>query len=69
MFPATPLTELLGIEYPILLAPMAGASTPELTAAVSNAGGLGAFAAAVLSPRRSTQASRAFASFPPSLSA
>ena len=50
MFPATPLTELLGIEYPILLAPMAGASTPELTAAVSNAGGLGAFAAAVLSP-------------------
>jgi nitronate monooxygenase len=50
MFPATPVTKLLGIEYPILLAPMAGASTPELTAAVSNAGGLGAFAAAMLSP-------------------
>jgi len=50
MFPVTPLTKLVGVDYPILLAPMAGASTPELTAAVSNAGGLGAFAAAVLSP-------------------
>jgi nitronate monooxygenase len=50
MFPATRLTELAGVEYPILLAPMAGASTPELAAAVSQAGGLGAFAAAVLSP-------------------
>jgi nitronate monooxygenase len=49
MFPATPLTKLTGVEYPIFLAPMAGASTPELTAAVSNAGGLGAFAAAMLS--------------------
>ena len=49
MFPATRFTKLLGVEYPILLAPMAGASTAELTAAVSKAGGLGAFAAAVLS--------------------
>lgn len=31
----------LGIRHPILLAPMAGTSTPELAAAVSNAGGLG----------------------------
>jgi nitronate monooxygenase len=50
MFPVTSLTEMLGVHYPILLAPMVGASTPELTAAVSNAGGLGAFAAANLSP-------------------
>ena len=50
MFPATRITKLLGVAYPILLAPMAGASTAELTAAVSKAGGLGAFAAAVLSP-------------------
>ncbi|MGA2719093.1 MAG: nitronate monooxygenase [Candidatus Acidiferrales bacterium] len=50
MFPATRFTKLLGVEYPILLAPMAGASTAELTAAVSRGGGLGAFAAAVLSP-------------------
>ncbi len=37
----TPLCELLGIEVPIVLAGMGGASMPELTAAVSNAGGLG----------------------------
>lgn len=32
----------LGVKHPILLAPMAGVSTPKLAAAVSNAGGLGA---------------------------
>ncbi len=37
----TALTELLGIGAPIVLAPMGGAVTPELAAAVSNAGGLG----------------------------
>lgn len=37
----TALTELLGIEAPIVLAPMGGAVTTELAAAVSNAGGLG----------------------------
>jgi nitronate monooxygenase len=31
----------LGIEHPIIQAPMAGSATPELAAAVSNAGGLG----------------------------
>jgi nitronate monooxygenase len=31
----------LAIQYPIIQAPMAGVSTPELAAAVSNAGGLG----------------------------
>lgn len=35
------LCELLGIKYPILLGGMAWAGTPELAAAVSNAGGLG----------------------------
>ena len=40
----TALTELLGIEAPIVLAPMGGAVTPELAAAVSNAGGLGTHA-------------------------
>lgn len=34
----------LGITYPIIQAPMAGVSTPELAAAVSNAGGLGSIA-------------------------
>jgi NAD(P)H-dependent flavin oxidoreductase YrpB (nitropropane dioxygenase family) len=37
----TALTELLGIEAPIVLAPMGGAVTAELAVAVSNAGGLG----------------------------
>ncbi len=36
----TPL-DRLGVELPIVQAPMAGVSTPELAAAVSNAGGLG----------------------------
>ncbi|WP_100640905.1 NAD(P)H-dependent flavin oxidoreductase [Marinobacter salexigens] len=35
------LTTLLDIRYPIVQAPMAGVSTPELAAAVTNAGGLG----------------------------
>ena len=44
------LTELLGVEHPIVQAPMASVSTPELVAAVSNAGGLGSLGAAMLSP-------------------
>ena len=37
----TPLCDLLGIEHPVLLAPMAGVSGGALAAAVSGAGGLG----------------------------
>lgn len=45
------LLKLLGIEHPIILGPMAGGpSTPELVAAVSNAGGLGSLGAAYLTP-------------------
>jgi len=45
------LLQRLGIEHPILLAPMAGAGgTPELAAAVSNAGGLGAWGGAYAKP-------------------
>jgi len=47
----TPLCDLLGIWYPIIQAPMAGGwTTPELVAAVSNAGGLGVLAGARISP-------------------
>ena len=35
------LTQQLDIDYPIIQAPMAGVSTPELAAAVSGAGALG----------------------------
>lgn len=51
MFPQTPFTQLLGIRYPIIQAPMAGVGiTTDFVAAVSNAGGIGSFAAAVLPP-------------------
>jgi nitronate monooxygenase len=43
----------LGIRLPIIQAPMGGGpSTPELVAAVSNAGGLGSLAAAYLTPEQ-----------------
>jgi nitronate monooxygenase len=45
--------------YPIIQAPMAGgATTPELVAAVSNAGGLGSLAGVMLSPDRLREAIR-----------
>lgn len=46
----TRICQLLGIEYPIVLAGMGGASHPELAAAVSNAGGLGILGAAACGP-------------------
>ncbi len=49
-WPTTRAAELVGITYPIVQAPMAGATTPELVAAVSNAGGLGSVGAARTSP-------------------
>ncbi|MEN4761120.1 nitronate monooxygenase [Chryseobacterium sp. C39-AII1] len=46
------ITELLGIEYPIMQGPFGGGlSTVELTATVSNLGGLGGFGAYTLSPQ------------------
>ncbi|MGO8955579.1 MAG: nitronate monooxygenase, partial [Rhodomicrobium sp.] len=48
----TKLLEMLGIGYPILLAPMAGSGTPELAIAVSEAGGLGSLPCAMLSPEQ-----------------
>src|SRR5271165_5812796 len=41
MTSSTNLLELLEIDAPIIQAPMAGVSTPEMAAAVSNAGALG----------------------------
>lgn len=43
------LVELLGIELPIIQAPMAGATTAEMVIAVSNAGGLGSLPSALYS--------------------
>jgi nitronate monooxygenase len=48
---ANKFLQRLGIETPILLAPMAGSGgTPELAAAVSNAGGLGAWGGGYAKP-------------------
>src|SRR5436305_9225622 len=47
----TPICDLLGIEYPILLAGMGGVSYAELCAAVSNAGGFGTLGVAGRSQR------------------
>ena len=48
-WPNTILTERIGIRYPIIQAPMAGGpGTPQLVAAVSNAGGLGCLAGGYL---------------------
>jgi enoyl-[acyl-carrier protein] reductase II len=52
----TAITDLLGIEMPILLPGMSWISTPELVAAVSNAGGLGILASGPLSPEETTVA-------------
>jgi len=47
----TPLCDLLGVEYPIIQAPMAGGpTTPDLVAAVSAAGALGSFGHAYTAP-------------------
>lgn len=44
------LLKQLGMTYPIVQAPMAGATTPELAAAVSNFGGLGSLGGGTTSP-------------------
>jgi nitronate monooxygenase len=44
------LQQLLGVELPIIQAPMAGAQGSALAVAVSNAGGLGSLPCALLSP-------------------
>jgi nitronate monooxygenase len=48
----TRVCDMLGIQTPILLAGMGRASTPELAAAVSNAGGLGVIGAASCGPNQ-----------------
>ena len=48
----TRVCDILGIEYPIVLAGMGGVAVPSLVAAVSNAGGLGVLGGAAASPRR-----------------
>lgn len=46
----TKICEMLGIEYPVVLAGMGGVSFSALTAAVSKAGGMGVLGAAAMEP-------------------
>lgn len=48
----TPICDLLHIEHPVALGGMGSATTPELVAAVSNAGGLGALGSYQLKPEQ-----------------
>ena len=50
VWPDRGLLDLLGIEIPVLQAPMAGSSTVEMAIAVARAGGLGALPCALISP-------------------
>jgi nitronate monooxygenase len=59
MWPDSRVTDLLGIEHPILLAGMKGEATPDLAAAVSNAGGLGAVGLGVPAPDQVAEVSAA----------
>ena len=50
------IQDLFGIDLPILQAPMAGVSTPQMAIAVSEAGGLGSLACAQPTRRLATEA-------------
>ncbi|WP_447909693.1 NAD(P)H-dependent flavin oxidoreductase [Brevundimonas bullata] len=63
----TALTDRLGLDLPIIQAPMAGTSTPELAATVSNAGALGSISIAsvdAVEGRRQIQALKALTTGP-----
>lgn len=49
------LLDLFGVEHPILQAPMAGVTSPQMAIATSEAGGLGSIAAAMLTPEGTRQ--------------
>lgn len=47
----TPLTQLLGIKHPVMLAGMNAVATSELVAAVTNAGGIGTIGGLTMTPK------------------
>ena len=57
-WPDRRLADLLQVEHPVLLAPMAGLGTVELAAAVCRAGGLGSLGCAAMPPETARQAIR-----------
>ena len=51
----TRITKLFGIKYPLVLSGMSWISTPELVAAVANAGGLGILATGILTAEQTRE--------------
>ena len=49
-WPRRELMALLGIEHPIIQAPMAGTVSPQMAIAAAEAGGMGSIPAAMLTP-------------------
>ncbi|WP_273828300.1 nitronate monooxygenase, partial [Pseudomonas sp. SBT1-2] len=54
-WPDTRILDLLGIELPIIQAPMAGATTTAMVIAAAQAGALGSLPCAMLSPEQIRQ--------------
>lgn len=52
------LCQTLNLRYPIIQAPMAGVSTPQLVAAVSNAGALGSIGVGASTAQQAEQVHR-----------
>lgn len=51
----TALCQLLKLQYPLIQAPMAGVATPQLAAAVSNAGALGSISVGAVTPQQAAE--------------
>lgn len=58
--PSPPLLALLGIELPVIQAPMAGVSSPAMAAAVSNNGGLGSLGVGAMTAKQAREAIHQF---------
>jgi len=59
-FPSSPLLDMLGIQAPIIQAPMAGVSSPAMAAAVSNHGGLGSLGVGAMDASQAREVIRQF---------
>ena len=55
MWPNTRLLDLMGLDIPIIQAPMAGASGPDMAIAACEAGGLGSLPCAMLDPEQARE--------------
>lgn len=59
-FPSSALLNALGMSVPIIQSPMAGVSSPEMAAAVSNSGGLGSLGVGAMTAEKAREAIHKF---------